>query len=71
MVLCWMWLIIIVFLQVPAKEGFLSSGCFVTKVSFMSRVMLVTEVRHKASFLALQDSEQTELTQSKTLPTST
>ena len=37
---------------------FLSSGWFVTKVSFMSRFMWVTEARHKASFLALQDSQK-------------
>ena len=41
------------------RRVFLSSGWFVTKVSFMSRVMYVTEARHKAPFLALQDSEKT------------
>ena len=36
----------------------MSFGWFVTKVSFMSRVIQVRKGRHKASFLALQDSQK-------------
>ena len=40
------------------RRVFLSFGWFITKVSFMSRVMQVRKARHKASFLALQDSQK-------------
>ena len=55
MVLCWMWLINIVFLQLPAKKGFpviagdLSRKCHLCHGSCIK----VTEARHKVSFLAL------------------
>ena len=58
MVLCWMWLINIVFLQLPAKEGFPVIRVICHEVSFLSRVMQVTEARHKVSFLALQDRQK-------------
>ena len=60
MVLCWMWLIIIVFLQLPAKEGFpvIRVICHESVIYIMSRAMWVTEARHKASFLVLQDSQK-------------
>ena len=53
MVLCWMWLINIVFLQLPAKEGFA-----VIRVICHESVIYITEARHKAPFLALQDRQK-------------
>ena len=66
MVLCWIWLINIVFVQLPAKEGFPviqvichESVIYVTgHVSHRREAQGLTEARDKASFLALQDSQK-------------
>ena len=60
MVLCWMWLINIVFLQLPVKEGFR----FIRVISHESVIYVTGHVshelkaRHKASFLASRDSQK-------------
>ena len=41
-----------------SKGGFSCHLGDLSKVSFMSRVMQVRKARHKASFLALQDSQK-------------
>ena len=54
-----MWLINIAFLQLPAKESFpfIRLICH-ENVIYVTAVMEVTKARHKASFLALQDSQK-------------